>query len=205
GAFAPPALAGQRLLMNRDVDAVVMQNGAAVILEDGMAYDRCAVGVVTDLDNVKGLEQHDVHNVDQLYRVLRTQVDVVLPEGVAVLNADDARLVEMAELCDGDVIFYGRNPASPVLERHRAAGHRTVSIGGDGALELAEGTRKTHRVRLDAPVVQRLAQSLGEHALMAVAAAAWALSVSPELMAAGIETSGVDAAPAEAAAVDQAR
>ncbi|MGQ2921342.1 MAG: cyanophycin synthetase [Hydrogenophaga sp.] len=197
--------AGQRLLMNRDVDAVVMQNGAAVILEDGMAYDRCAVGVVTDLDNVKGLEQHDVHNVDQLYRVLRTQVDVVLPEGVAVLNADDARLVEMAELCDGDVIFYGRNPASPVLERHRAAGHRTVSIGGDGALELAEGTRKTHRVRLDAPVVQRLAQSLGEHALMAVAAAAWALSVSPELMAAGIETSGVDAAPAEAAAVDQAR
>lgn len=197
--------AGQRLLMNRDVDAVVMQNGAAVILEDGMAYDRCAVGVVTDLDNVQGLEQHDVHNVDQLYRVLRTQVDVVLPEGVAVLNADDARLVEMAELCDGDVIFYGRNPASPVLERHRAAGHRTVSIGGDGALELAEGTRKTHRVRLDAPVVQRLAQSLGEHALMAVAAAAWALSVSPELMAAGIETSGVDAAPAEAAAVDQAR
>lgn len=197
--------AGQRLLMNRDVDAVVMQNGAAVILEDGMAYDRCAVGVVTDLDNVQGLEQHDVHNVDQLYRVLRTQVDVVLPEGVAVLNADDARLVEMAELCDGDVIFYGRNPASPVLERHRAAGQRTVSIGGDGALELAEGTRKTHRVRLDAPVVQRLAQSLGEHALMAVAAAAWALSVSPELMAAGIETSGVDAAPAEAAAVDQAR
>ena len=198
--------AGQRLLMNRDVDAVVMQNGAAVILEDGMAYDRCAVGVVTDLDDVQGLAQHDVHNVDQLYRVLRTQVDVVLPDGVAVLNADDARVVEMAELCDGDVIFYGRDPASPVLERHRAAGQRTVSIAEDGALVLAEGTRKSHRVRLDAPVVQRLAQSLGEHTLMAVAAAAWALAVSPELMAAGIETSGVDAMPtAPAATVDAAR
>jgi cyanophycin synthetase len=198
--------AGQRLLMNRDVDAVVMQNGAAVILEDGMAYDRCAVGVVTDLDDVQGLSQHDVHNVDQLYRVLRTQVDVVLPDGVAVLNADDARVVEMAELCDGDVIFYGRDPASPVLERHRAAGQRTVSIAEDGALVLAEGTRKLHRVRLDAPVVQRLAQSLGEHTLMAVAAAAWALAVSPELMAAGIETSGVDAMPtAPAATVDAAR
>lgn len=198
--------AGQRLLMNRDVDAVVMQNGAAVILEDGMAYDRCAVGVVTDLDDVQGLSQHDVHNVDQLYRVLRTQVDVVLPDGVAVLNADDARVAEMAELCDGDVIFYGRDPASPVLERHRAAGQRTVSIAEDGALVLAEGTRKSHRVRLDAPVVQRLAQSLGEHTLMAVAAAAWALAVSPELMAAGIETSGVDAMPtAPAATVDAAR
>jgi len=66
---------------------------------------------------------------------------------------------------------------------------------------LAEGVRKVHRVRLDAPVVQRLARSLGLHALMAVAAAAWALSVSPELMVAGIETSGLDAGVADAAAV----
>lgn len=194
-------VAGQRLLMNRDVDAVVIENGAAAILDDGLAYDRCAVGVVTDLDDVHGLEGHDVHNVDQLYRVLRTQVDVVLPDGVAVLNGDDARVAQMASLCDGDVIFYGLDGTAPLLEAHRAAGKRTVSVSADGALVLAEGVRKAHRVRLDAPVVQRLARSLGLHALMAVAAAAWALSVSPELMVAGIETSGLDAGVADDAAV----
>jgi cyanophycin synthetase len=197
--------AGQRLLMNREVDAVVLENGAAAILDDGLAYDRCAVGVVTDMDDFHGLERHDVHNVDQLYRVLRTQVDVVLPDGVAVLNADDERVLRMVELCDGDVILYGRDAASPVLEQHRAAGKRTVTVS-EGTLVLAEGVRKSHRVRLDAPVVQHLAESLGVHTLMAVAAAAWALAVSPELMAAGIETSGLDAAapPAEHAAPELA-
>ncbi|QHE85297.1 cyanophycin synthetase [Hydrogenophaga sp. BPS33] len=187
--------AGHRLLMNREVDAVVLENGAAVILDDGLAYDRCAVGVVTDLDHVRGLERHDVHNTDQLYRVLRTQVDVVLPDGVAVLNADDARVAQMADLCDGDVILYGLDAGSPALQAHRASGRRTVSVSGE-ALVLAQGAHKAHRVRLDAPVVQGLVASLGLHTLMAVAAAAWALDVSPELMAAGIETSGLLTAPA---------
>lgn len=186
--------AGQRLLMNREIDAVVLENGPAVILDDGLAYDRCTVGVVTDLDDVQGLERHDVRSTDQLYRVMRTQVDVVLPDGVAVLNADDARVLEMVELCDGDVILYGMDAASPALQKHREAGSRTVSVF-EGQLVLAEGVRKAHRVRLDAPVVQGLLQSLGAHTLMAVAAAAWALVVSPELMAAGIETAGLEVAP----------
>jgi len=194
--------AGQRLLMNRDVDAVVLENDAAAILEDGLAYDRCAVGVVTDLDDVQGLERYDVRDVDQLYRVLRTQVDVVLPDGVAVLNADDARVAQMASLCDGDVMFYGLDGNSSLLEKHRALGLRTVSVS-DGTLVLSEGTRRTHRVKLDAPVVQRLAEELGLHTLLAVAAAAWALAVSPELIAAGMETCGYGAAaapePADAA------
>ena len=45
---------------------------------------------------------------EQMFKVLRTQVDVVLPEGAAVLNARDPRVVEMAPLCDGEVIFFGR-------------------------------------------------------------------------------------------------
>jgi hypothetical protein len=45
-----------------------------------------------------------------MFKVLRTQVDVVLPDGAAVLNAGDARIAEMAELCDGEVIFYSTDP-----------------------------------------------------------------------------------------------
>jgi len=92
---------GQRLLMNREVEAIVLENGAATILNDGLAYDRCAVGVVTDLRGAEApvapaLAEHDIHETEQVFKVLRTQVDVVLPDGVAVLNASDARLLEMA-------------------------------------------------------------------------------------------------------------
>jgi cyanophycin synthetase len=41
-------------------------------------------------------------SLDKLYNVLRTQVDVVLPSGAAVLNAADPQVVEMADLCDGE-------------------------------------------------------------------------------------------------------
>ena len=36
--------------MNRAVQAVVIENGAETILRDGLAYDRCEVGIVTDLE-----------------------------------------------------------------------------------------------------------------------------------------------------------
>ncbi len=49
-----------------------------------------------------------------MFKVLRTQIDVVLPDGLAVLNGADPAVVELAELCDGKVIFYG---ASAGLDR----------------------------------------------------------------------------------------
>ena len=102
--------------MNREVNAVVLENGAPSILQDGLAYDRCQVGVVTDLDFevAPELAHHDVNDVAPAVPVCcAPQVDVVLPEGTAVLNADNERLVEMASLCDGQVIFFavdGQNP-----------------------------------------------------------------------------------------------
>ncbi len=39
--------AAERLLMNREVNAIVVENGPVSILDDGLAYDRCQVGLVT--------------------------------------------------------------------------------------------------------------------------------------------------------------
>ena len=40
------------MLINRNVEAAVFENDAAAILRDGLAYDRCTVGIVTDRDLV---------------------------------------------------------------------------------------------------------------------------------------------------------
>ena len=107
--------ASHRLLMNREAQAAVFENGPSLILDDGLPYDRCHVGLVTDLDGWADLARHDVHEPAQMFKVLRTQVDVVLSDGVAVLNAADSRIVEMAELCDGEVVLYAADPANPAL------------------------------------------------------------------------------------------
>src|SRR5690606_31917119 len=80
---------GQRLLINRSIDAAVIENHSRMILSEGLAYDRCAVGIVTDVHDPQSLAEFHIDSREQVAGVLRTQVDVVLPEGVAVLNAGD--------------------------------------------------------------------------------------------------------------------
>jgi cyanophycin synthetase len=121
-----PYDAALRLLMNRRVDAVVAENDAGAVLSDGLAYDRCTVGIVTDLTLDDSLHHHDVRETAQLFKVLRTQVDVVLADGAAVLNAEDAQVADMAELCDGEVIFYSRSSEAAALVAHRHGGGRAV-------------------------------------------------------------------------------
>ena len=187
--------AGHRLLMNREVNAVVLENGAPSILQDGLAYDRCQVGVVTDLDFevAPELAHHDVNDVAQLYRVLRTQVDVVLPEGTAVLNADNERLVEMASLCDGQVIFFAVDGQNPAVVAHRAAGGRAVFVRDQHIVLAQNGAYETRCINFNSPAVQKMVQATSqadtERVLLAVSAAAWAMGITPELIIAGIETS----------------
>jgi cyanophycin synthetase len=42
--------AAKRILMNRAVDAAVLENGSDTILGEGLAYDRCLIGVLTNVD-----------------------------------------------------------------------------------------------------------------------------------------------------------
>ncbi|WP_310463350.1 cyanophycin synthetase [Sphaerotilus sp.] len=174
---------GHRLLMNREVQTVVIENGAATILDDGLPYDRCHVGVVTDLGGAETLERHDIRDTEQMPRVMRTQVDTVLPEGAAVLNADDERIADMARLSDGEVLFYSLLAEdNETVAAHRAQGGRVVLLRASRVV-LATGTAEVVCVDL-----QRRRILLAPSIVLAALAAGWALGIAPELMAAGLET-----------------
>jgi cyanophycin synthetase len=195
--------AAQRLLINREVQAAVVETGARAILRDGLPYDRCAVGVVTDLGGAEQLADFDVQDARGVARALRTQVDVVLPDGVAVLDAADERIAAMAELCDGEVILYGLDPALPALAAHRAAGGRAAFVR-EGRLVLASGSHENEIGPLLAPgptqaSMQAPTQTPAPVAVLAGACAAWALGLPPQLIATGLHTFAPLAADAAAA------
>jgi cyanophycin synthetase len=183
---------GHRLLVNRKVEAAVFENDALTILRDGLPYDRCTVGVVTDLEGADALGEHDITDSDQMVKVLRTQVDVVLADGVAVLNATDPRVAALGPLCDGEVILYAQDPALPVLAAHRgqgARGGRAVFLRGDRVV-LATGSAETRLASLERLARWHGASSAATDApvLLAAVATAWALGIPPDLIIAGIET-----------------
>jgi cyanophycin synthetase len=180
--------AAHRILMNRAVEAAVFEHGYRSILTEGIAYDRCQVGVVTNIDPDASLPDLYIDDADQMFKVARTQVDIVLPEGVAVLNAADARVAEMAELCDGGVIFFSVSPDIELVAKHRAEGGRAVFVR-NGHVVLANGAHETPLVKLSALPLKDLNERpyVLENMLAAVGAG-WALDIGMEVVLAGIET-----------------
>lgn len=181
--------AGQRILINRNVQTAVFESNARSILQDGLPYDRCTVGIVTDMAGLADLVEFHIHDDDALRNVIRTQVDVILPDGVAVLNAANEQVAALAELCDGGVIFYAFDEQNPVLAAHRAAGERIVFVR-DGRIMLAEGDAETRLNTLD--TMKPSTVKYPENVLAAVAAA-WALGVPSDLLCGGLRA--FDATP----------
>jgi cyanophycin synthetase len=176
--------AGQRVLMNRAVQAAVIENPSAHILGEGLAYDKCSVGLVTDVTWQAALCDFDIQDTEQTFKVARTQVDVVLPSGCAVLNAADAQAAALAELCDGSVLFYALDAELPTLAAHRAAGERVVFLR-DGAIELAQGATVLARLPLS---MLKPAKAAQPEMVMAAVAVAWALDIPLEFISAGLRT-----------------
>jgi cyanophycin synthetase len=176
--------AAQRLLINRNVQAAVFESNARTILSEGLPYDRCLVGVVTGMGQVAEVSDLYVRDEDALFNVVRSQVDVVLSEGVSVLNAADPQVVKLAELSDGGVIFYALDENNPVLQQHRAAGGRVAFIR-DKQIVLAAGSE-------DAPLLGlsklKPATASQPEAVLAAVAASWALDVPTDLICAGLRS-----------------
>ncbi len=175
--------AGQRLLINRSVQAAVFENGNRMILAEGLPYDKCSVGVVTDVTLTPELAEFYIEEPEQVYNVLRSQVDVILPHGTAVLNAADPQVLRMAELCDGGLMYYGLHEKLEALARHRAEGGRAVFVR-KGAIVLAVGAQET-MLALPSFVTAAGAQV---ESVIAATAAAWATAIDPQLISAGLRT-----------------
>jgi cyanophycin synthetase len=177
---------GQRLLMNRSLDAAVIENPSHVMAAEGLVYDRCQVGIVTAIDNAALLPEQGIDTPELLFKVLRTQIDVVLPSGVAVLNADDLTVAAMAELCDGEVILFSADAAMPAIVEHRRQGGRALVVR-DGHILLAAGPQEAPLMELAAiPLLHESAAHLA--GVLAAIGAGWALGLPPDILRTGIET-----------------
>jgi cyanophycin synthetase len=182
----------RRTLLNRAVQAAVIENNNLSMLIEGLAYDRCQVGVVLNVDPTANFPQYAIYDEEQVFSIMRTQVDVVLPTGVAVLNADDPMVASMAELCDGEVIFFTQDSTSSIAQEHLKNSGRVVIVGKQQiTLKSAKHDQKS------IPVPRHFEPDASEPwkpmNLGAAIAAAWALDIPFNVIEAGAETFVSDA------------
>ncbi len=177
---------GHRLMLNRQVDVAIIENDNRGILNDGLPYERCTIGVVTNLDPTDTVPECAINDAEGIYKVMRSQIDVVLPSGTGVLNADDAEVADMARLCDGEVIFFSRFGNADCLTEHLDKGGRAV-FSREGQIMVARGSDVQPLMAINSIPLLQLRNDALESILAAVAVGV-AMNLPREIMSTGIQT-----------------
>ncbi|NUN12762.1 MAG: cyanophycin synthetase [Myxococcales bacterium] len=122
-------VAAQMVLRDPTVDTAVLETARGGLLRAGMGYRYCNVGAVLNVaEDHLGLKGIDT--LEQLAQIKRIVVEVA--RDAAVLNADDAHCLRMADHTDAKNIWYvTMNQAHSLVREHiRAGGSAVVLEGG---------------------------------------------------------------------------
>ena len=167
----------RNVLMHPDVDVAVFETARGGMLREGLAYDRCQVAVVTNLGAGDHLGLNYITTLEDLSVLKRVIVLNVASSGMAVLNAADPEVAEMAHECPGQVTFFAQDEHHPVMAMHRAQGKRVVFVH-DGHVVAAEGPRVVRIPLAQIPVTRNGSIGFQVDNVLASVAAVWALGVS---------------------------
>lgn len=165
----------------QDTDATVITRHARDILQQGMGYDRCRIGIVTDMPDPASLDDPWVTTTEKLSSVLRCQVDVVLASGTVILAADDTAVLDLARHCKGRVLFFSekglteRTSITALLDGE----HRALVQIRDGQLVLLTHSTETVVITSDS-LPSDWISGPRRHTLLVLAATGLALSLSTE-------------------------
>ncbi|MBK9108538.1 MAG: cyanophycin synthetase [Saprospiraceae bacterium] len=105
------------VLKDPTVNFAVFETARGGILRAGLGYKNCNVAIVTNVapDHL-GLK--GIHTMEQLAKVKSVVVESILPEGYAILNADDDLVYAMRELQKGKLALFSMNENNPRIKKH---------------------------------------------------------------------------------------
>jgi len=109
------------VLRDPTVDFAVLECARGGILRAGLGFHNCDVAVVTNVaEDHLGLQGIDT--IEKLARVKAVATQTVLPEGYAILNADDDLVYDMRKGLDCKVALFSLEENNPRILEHCAKG-----------------------------------------------------------------------------------
>lgn len=111
------------ILQHPQVEIAVLETARGGIVRGGLAFDRCDVGIVTNVTE-DHLGQDGIENLEDLAYIKALVPETVRPGGVALLNAEDASAPAMAARVKGEVAYFSLQADHPLIRRHLGAGGR---------------------------------------------------------------------------------
>lgn len=107
------------VLKDPTVNFAVLECARGGLLRAGLGFKKCDVGIVTNVA-ADHLGLKGIHTVEQLAKVKGVIPETVLPDGYAILNADDDLVYDMRRTVDCNVALFSMdedNPRVKALQR----------------------------------------------------------------------------------------
>ena len=187
GDYSGPTGA-QTVLRDTTVDHAVVEVARGGILRRGLGFDACDVSVLLNVAN-DHLGEGEIETVEDLARLKCTILEVVKPEGTAVLNAEDAHVMRLRRDRRCRAILFALDASNPELHAHIEDGGMAVTVR-HGAIVLYQGGGAAFdivNVR-DVPITLGGVARFNVQNVLAAVAACHALGVPDDVICMGLTT-----------------
>lgn len=128
------------ILKDPTVEIAVLETARGGILRAGLGFNRCDIGVVTNIQE-DHLGLADIHNLEDLTRVKSVAIGAVKKSGWAVLNADNEYCLKIAKNADCNIAYFSMDEKNPVIKEHCKTGG-TAAIYENGYVTIKKGDWK---------------------------------------------------------------
>lgn len=127
----------QVILRDPTVEVAVLESARGGILRAGLGFDMCDVGVVLNVA-ADHLGIGDIETVEQLAHLKSVVAESAMPDGYAVLNADDPLVAAMASRVKAQVAYFSMNPNNELIRSHTQRGG-LAAIYENGYISILKG------------------------------------------------------------------
>lgn len=137
-------LSTEFVLKDPTVDFAVLECARGGILKAGLGFHNCDVAIVTNV-SADHLGLKDINTLEEMARVKSVVAESVLPEGYAILNADDDLVYDMRKGLNCNIALFSLNEHNPRIVKHCEAGGLAATVE-NGHITICKGTWK---IRVD--------------------------------------------------------
>lgn len=127
----------QLILQDPTVEVAVLESARGGILRSGLAFNQCDVGVVLNVA-ADHLGLGDINSIEAMAKVKGVIAETTMPNGYAVLNADDPLVSAMAERTSAQVAYFSMNPENELIRAHTQRGG-LAAVYENGYLSILKG------------------------------------------------------------------
>lgn len=128
------------VLKDPTVNFAVFETARGGILRAGLGFRNCNTAIVTNIapDHL-GLK--GIHTLEQLAKVKAVLVESVVPEGYAILNADDDLVYSMREKASCQIALFSMDESNPRIKKHMLTGG-ICALYENGFITICKGEWK---------------------------------------------------------------